>query len=129
MSNTVNALAQAAGLTLAESDERNADLDGTAIDLQAYEGVGLFSLNSGAGTGTAPKLAAKLQHCATSGGTYADVTGGGFADVEDAAVLEILKLNVANLKRYVKLIGTLTGTTPVFDYGAEFIGIKKAVSS
>lgn len=127
--NLLNALSQGVVLSVAESDERNADLDGTSIDVQDYEGVGAFILNSGAGTGTTPTLDCKLQDSADDS-SFADVTGATWTQVTDAAALvEVLKINVSNLRRYVKIVGTVGGSTPVFVYGAEFLGIKKAVSS
>lgn len=130
--NLLNALSEAYSLILANPVPRTSTLTGTAIDLQDYDGVGLFILNASAATaGTTPTLDCKLQHCDTSGGTYADITGATFTQVTGVAGtagVQIKKLNVANLKRYVKLIGTIAGTsTPTFDFAAEFVGIKKAI--
>lgn len=128
--NLNNALSQVNALTLAVSDERTSSLDGTSIDLQAYEGVAAFVLNAGkASAGTTPTLNAKLQHSADDS-TFADVTGGAFTEVTDAAnSLQVLKLNVSDLKRYVKLVGTIAGSGATFDFGAEVLAVKKAVSS
>jgi hypothetical protein len=43
--------------------------NGSAIDLQGYEGSAAFTLSSEA-MGASVTLAAKIQECATSGGTY-----------------------------------------------------------
>jgi len=129
MTNLMNALSQVVALILAPPIARTATLTGTAIDITDYEGVGLFVLNAALATaGTTPTLNCKLQHSDTSGGTYADVTGGAFTEVTDAAGngVQVLKLNVSDLKAHVKLIGTIAGANASFDFAAQFIGVKKA---
>lgn len=128
MTHLLNALAQAVGLVLAAAARRTSTLTGTGIDVLAYEGVALVVLNASAGTGTTPTLDVKLQH-SDDNSTYADVTGGAFTQVTDVAGtagVQVKKINVSDLKRYVRSIGTIAGTTPSFDFGVEFIGIKKA---
>ncbi len=127
----LNALAQAVGLSLAESDQRTSTLTGSAVDIQDYEGVALAVLNSGAASaGTTPTLDVKVQHSdTTTSGDFADVTGATFTQVTEVAGtagVQVLKLNVSNLKRYIRVIGTIGGTaTPTFDFGVDFIGFKK----
>jgi len=125
--NLLNALSQAYVLSLAEADERTTTLTGTGIDVLDYEGVCLAILNSGAASaGTTPTLNVKLQH-SDDDSTYADVTDGAFTEVTDAAaVVEALKFNVSDLKRYLRVIGTIAGSGATFDFGVEFVGIKKA---
>ena len=128
MTHLLNALAQAVGLVLAAAARRTSTLTGTGIDVLAYEGVALVVLNASAGTGTTPTLDVKLQH-SDDNSTYADVTGGAFTQVTDvagSAGVQVKKINVSDLKRYVRAIGTIAGTTPSFDFGVEFVGIKKA---
>jgi len=128
MTHLLNALAQAVGLVLAPAAQRTSTLTGTGIDVLDYEGVALAVLNASAGTGTTPTLDVKLQH-SDDDSTYADVTGGTFTQVTDAAEtagVQVLKVNVSELKRYVRVIGTIAGTTPSFEFGIEFVGIKKA---
>ena len=128
MTHLLNALAQAVGLVLAAAARRTSTLTGTGIDVLAYEGVALVVLNASAGTGTTPTLDVKLQH-SDDDSTYADVTGGAFTQVTDvagSAGVQVKKINVSDLKRYVRAIGTIAGTTPSFDFAVEFVGIKKA---
>ena len=128
MTHLLNALAQAVGLVLAAAAQRTSTLTGTGIDVLDYEGVTLAVLNASAGTGTTPTLDVKLQH-SDDDSTYADITGGAFAQVTDVAGtagVQVLKANVSDLKRYVRVIGTIAGTTPSFEFGVEFVGIKKA---
>ena len=128
MTHLLNALAQTVGLVLAAAARRTSTLTGTGIDVLDYEGVALAVLNASEGTGTTPTLDVKLQH-SDDDSTYADVTSGAFAQVTDVAGtagVQVLKVNVSDLKRYVRVIGTIAGTTPSFDFGVEFVGIKKA---
>ena len=128
MTHLLNALAQAAGVELAPAASRTSTLTGTGIDVLEYEGVALVLLNASAGTGTNPTLDVKLQH-SDDDSTYEDVTSGAFSQVTDAAEtagVKVMKLNVSDLKRYLRIVGTIAGTTPSFDFGVEFVGITKA---
>jgi hypothetical protein len=128
MTHLLNALAQATGVELASAASRTSTLTGTGIDVLEYEGVALVLLNASAGTGTSPTLDVKLQH-SDDDSTYEDVTNGTFSQVTDAAEtagVKVMKLNVSDLKRYLRVIGTIAGTTPSFDFGVEFVGITKA---
>jgi len=128
MTHLLNALAQATGVELAPAASRTSTLTGTGIDVLEYEGVALVLLNASAGTGTSPTLDVKLQH-SDDDSTYEDVTSGTFSQVTDAAEtagVKVMKLNVSDLKRYLRVVGTIAGTTPSFDFGVEFVGITKA---
>jgi len=128
MTHLLNALAQAAGVELAPAASRTSTLTGTGIDVLEYEGVALVLLNASAGTGTNPTLDVKLQH-SDDDSTYEDVTSGTFSQVTDAAEtagVRVMKLNVSDLKRYLRVVGTIAGTTPSFDFGVDFVGITKA---
>ena len=128
MTHLLNALAQATAAVLAPADRRTSTLTGTSIDVLEYEGVALVLLNASAGTGTSPTLDVKLQH-SDDDSTYEDVTSGAFSQVTDAAEtagVKVMKLNVSDLKRYLRVVGTIAGTTPSFDFGVEFVGITKA---
>jgi len=133
MSHLLNALAQANGASLAVADERTSTLTGTGIDVQDYEGIALIVLNSGAASaGTNPTLNVKLQESSDDGDAdaYADVSGATFTEVTGVAGtagVQVLKVNVSDLERYIRVIGTIGGTsTPTFDFSVEFIGFKKA---
>ena len=128
MTHLLNALAQATGVELAPAASRTSTLTGTGIDVLEYEGVALVLLNASAGTGTSPTLDVKLQH-SDDDSTYEDVNSGAFSQVTDAAEtagVKVMKLNVSDLKRYLRIVGTIAGTTPSFDFGVEFVGITKA---
>ncbi len=128
MTHLLNALAQATGSVLAPAAQRTATLTGTGIDVLEYEGVALVLLNASAGTGTSPTLDVKLQH-SDDDSTYEDVTSGAFSQVTDAAEtagVKVMKVNASDLKRYLRVVGTIAGTSPSFEFGVEFVGITKA---
>lgn len=128
MTHLLNALALATSAALAAAARRTSTLTGTAIDVLEYEGVALVLLNTAAGTGTTPTLDVKLQH-SDDNSTFSDVTSGAFSQITDVAGtagVKVMKVNVSDLKRYVRVLGTIAGTTPSFDFGVEFVGIKKA---
>jgi hypothetical protein len=131
MSNLLTALAHATPLLLAAPISRTATLTGTAQDVVDYEGAALIVLNAAAATaGTTPTLNLKLQHSATTtSGDFADVTSGAFTQVTDVAGtagVQALKLHVSDLKRYLRVIGTIAGSSAAFDFTVEFVGVKKA---
>ena len=84
---------------------------GSAIDLQGKEGSGAFILTAEAG-GSGITYAVKITECATSGGTYSDVTDGAFTTTgSNSALVEKIALNVSDLKRYIKVSTTVAGGT------------------
>lgn len=75
-----------------------------------------FRLNCTTVTGATGTLSVKLQHCATSGGTYQDLCT--FASLTTAAGSEIRS---EKPMRYVKYVATLSGTTPNFTFGIDVL--------
>lgn len=62
-------------------------------------------------TAAASTSACKLQE-ASDNSTFTDVTGGGFATVaaSNTAFIQWMDINLANRKRYLRLVHTVTGT-------------------
>lgn len=99
-----------------------------AIDLGVGADRVLLISNVGAFTGgTTPSVTAKLQHCATSGGTYADV--GDAAAAQSAA--GVATVEVGPVKRFVKVVQTVAGGPSGVLVGATIVasGLRKPVSS
>lgn len=119
-------ISQANVIELAPVAVRTSTLTGGAVDVSDYTGPLHIILQSSAATaGTTPTLNVKLTECATSGGTYTDVTGATFTEVTDGGDLtEMITVNVDNLLKYVKIVGTIAGTsTPTFGFGVCAIGV------
>lgn len=86
------------------------------VDLLPYRGdyEARLVLNAGATEGADNTLDCKLQHSADNGATdpWADA-GVAFAQVTHAsASLQVLTINPCDLKRYVRVVDTLGGTSP-----------------
>lgn len=113
------------GLNLVPVASVSATAVSSAIDLQAYEGEILLAVDVGAVSGTTPTLDFKLTECATSGGSYTDVAGGGGTQVTTVSGFQTISLNSDNLMQFVKLSYTLAGTTPVYLLSAKIYAAKK----
>lgn len=98
----------------------------TAIDLADYEGPIYFALSS-TQAGSGITHAVKLVHDDASGGSYSDITGGGFTAIPAAAVSnQVLgPFNSDELKRYAKLQNTVSGGTGEAVVSLAVIGTKK----
>ena len=70
-----------------------------ALDLLTYDGDVVLILDCSASGGSSPTLDIKVQDCATSGGSYADVSGAAFTQVTTSASLQTLALNKDECKR------------------------------
>ena len=96
-------------LSLLPNDVVTATGTGSAVDLVDYEGDIAVVLDAEAG-GAGITYAVKLTEADTSGGSYTDVTGGGFTTTTaNTASLQKLFVNVTNIKRFVKVSVTVAG--------------------
>jgi hypothetical protein len=82
------------------------------VDLLPYEGDVTFSIDHAA-AGSGVTLTAKIQHSdTTTAGDFVDVTGGAFtAAAANTAGFATLTLNSDPLRRYVRVLFTVTGGT------------------
>lgn len=80
---------------------------------------GCAILNVSAVSGTTPSITVKLQHSDDDGDTdaWADVTGGAFPAVDEVDG-EFIEFS-GTLKRYVRAVTTVTGTSPSFTYNVS----------
>ena len=97
----------------------------SAIDLKEFDGDVLLVLNCAAGTGSSPTLDIKVQDSDETGGTYGDLSGATFTQVTTSASVQTLEVNKDECKRFIKIVQTVGGSSPVFVYGISLIGAKK----
>jgi len=97
----------------------------SAIDLKEFDGDVLLVLNCAAGTGSSPTLDIKVQDSDETGGTYGDLSGATFTQVTTSASVQTLEVNKDECKRFIKIVQTVGGSSPVFVYGISLVGAKK----
>ncbi len=122
-------LSKLSHLAFAPTASRTTNLDGTAVDLQQYEGdiVVILDVENG-GTST---LDVKLQSSDTEGGSYSDITtvfsrGGveqasgavAFAQVSTSASKQYLVFPKGAAKRWVKAVSTTDTSTHTYSINA-----------
>jgi hypothetical protein len=112
-------------LNLLPSDVVTTTAAGSAVDLLDYEGDIAVSLDAEAG-GSGITYAVKLTEADTSGGSYTDVTGGGFTTSgANAAATEKISVNTNEMKRFIKANVTVAGGTGAGAISVIAVGSKK----
>ena len=121
-------------LAFAATAQRTANLDGTAVDMNDYEGdlVVILDVENG-GTST---LDVKIQSSDTQGGSYSDVTtvfslngteqasaAVAFAQVSTSASKQYLVFPKGAAKRWIKAVSTTSTSTHTYSINA--VGLKK----
>jgi len=101
-----------------------ATAESAAVDLRDYEGPITVIMHSTA-SGTGVTNALKLQECATSDGTFTNVSGGGFTTIANTASSQSVRVNSDSLMRYLKLDFVIAGGTGEGVVSASVIGKKK----
>lgn len=104
---------------------RTATGNGTGIDVQTMDGDLYLILDSAAGSGTTPTLDIKLQSSDTSGGTYTDITGATFTQVTATASQQSITISKDEVRRWIRVVYTISGTTPSFTFSVNAVGVKK----
>ena len=100
------------------------DTNGAGVDLQDYQGVLKVILNSGAGGGTTPTLDIKIQDSADNS-VFADVSGKVFTQVTGVASIQSLAIDTRAVRRYIRTVLTITGTSPTFGLAITAVGQKQ----
>ena len=115
--------------TLLACDARTASANGTGFDLEGSngaEGEAIIILASDAASaGSSPTLDVKLQE-SSDNSTFTDISGATFTQVTDAQALEKITINTNDVKRYLRAVGTIGGTSsPAFTYSVALVYGKK----
>jgi len=102
------------------------DGNGTGVDLNDYEGeIAIVSDVSAPVAGSSPTMDLKIQE-SSDNSTYTDVTGGAFTQVTSAAASEKISLNKNNLKRYIRLVKDIGGTSsPQYYVSVKAYALKR----
>ena len=117
----------APAISLHPTAARTSTGNGTAVDLQQYDGDLVVLLDSAAASaGTNPTLDIKLQASDTQGGTYADISGAAFTQVTSTASQQTLVISKSENPRWLRIVYTIGGTnSPSFTFSVNAVGVKK----
>lgn len=101
--------------------------NGSGIDLKGYIAA-MLTFNSAVGSGTAPTLDIKVQDSADNS-SFADVSGYTLTQVTGAAGngVQNLFIDPRLVRRYVRVVKTVGGTSPSFTCEADLIGLKQTI--
>lgn len=92
------------GLTLQETESKDAAFNGTGVDLKDYDGDIVVILTATA-AGSSKTAAFRLEE-SDDNTTFTAITGGGFTNVGNEFSKQTKVLNRDGLKRYVRLAMT-----------------------
>jgi len=107
------------------ADTYTASVNGSGVDLQGYQGKLKVMLNSGAGGGADHSLDVKLQESADNA-AWSDISGAAFTQVTNAgASLQSLAVDTRGVKRYIRAVATIAGTSPSFGFAVTAVGQKQ----
>jgi hypothetical protein len=98
---------------------------GSAVDLLAGDGRCFAIQQVGTVTGTTPALAGKLQESADGSTNWNDIAGATFTSVSTTDNVQAITFD--RTLRYVRYIGTVTGTSPSFPLAAIVSEQKKEI--
>lgn|SRR3990167_1624923 len=104
---------------------RTSTANGTGVDIRDYTGRIEVTLDVGAVSGTTPTLDIKIQESDTSGGTYTDIAGAAFTQVTASNVIASIGVDIDAVKRYIRAVATIAGTSPSFACGVNARGIPQ----
>ncbi|MGA2332308.1 MAG: hypothetical protein ABSG75_11165 [Syntrophales bacterium] len=113
-------------LELFRSDNRTATGNGSGVDTLGYEGKLKITLDIGTVTGTTPTLDVKIQDSADNS-TFADLSPAVAFAQQNAAGINHLGLDIRTVRRYVRAVATLGGTSPNFNFAVLAYGQKQTL--
>jgi len=108
----------------AVSAARTSTVTGTGFDVSGYIGNITFVQAIGTVSGTTPTLDGKIQDSADDS-SYTDVSGATFTQVTASTSLISVNVDTRSVRKYLRYVGTIAGTTPVFNSAVLAIGTKQ----
>ncbi len=111
-------------VALIAADNYTATVTGTGLDKTDYEGRAKVTLVIGTVAGDTPTLDVTLEH-SDDDSTYSTVYTWG--QVTAAGNPASTVVNADSLKKYVRAVATIAGTTPAFGVAVLWQGMKKSI--
>lgn len=103
--------------TLSAIAARTSTVTGSAVDVSKNAGSLVILQEVGTVSGTTPTLDGKIQDSDDGSTGWADVTGATFTQVTASDSYQKLVLDARQVKKFVRYVGTIAGTTPSFTMG------------
>jgi hypothetical protein len=108
-------------IALATAARISATGNGSAVDVSDYTGIAKFVLHASATEGASHTYNGKIQHSADGTTNWTD-TGIAFTQVTNAAAsLQAINFNVDGLKKHIRLVDTMAGSSPFVTRSATLI--------
>lgn len=114
--------------TLLKAQSVTATANGTGVDIQGYVGILVATaMISAATAGSSPTMDVKIQDSADNS-SFSDVTGYTFTQVTSTDSLQSLSIDTRAVRRYVRVVVTIGGTSsPAFPMAISLRGYKQVV--
>ncbi len=114
-------------LALHPTAARTTTTNGSGIDVRDYIGHGTVLLDAAAGTGTTPTNDVKIQDSADNS-AFADLSPTlAFAQLTTVASQQKIAINFDKVRRYIRMVATIAGTTPSYTFSVTALGRKQVV--
>lgn len=113
---------------LEANDVRVATLQGAAKDVKDFMHDLAVIQHSDATNGATVTLDGKIQDSDDGTTGWADVAGAVFAQVDNTAggSFQTIIIKADAVKRYIRYVGTIAGTSPSFAFGVATAGLKQS---
>ena len=98
----------------------------TGLDISGYAGGLVLIQNVGVVSGTSPTLDGKWQS-SPDDSTYTDISGATYTQVTATTSSQKVGFDVRAAAKYIRYVGTITGTSPSFTMGVQILGQKERV--
>lgn len=126
--NFITAAISTTGFILANPASNTSTLTGSAVDILDVDGPMLIVQQVGTVSGTTPTWDGKIQDSADGSTDWQDVTGATFTQVTASNKIHGIKLEASQVRRYIRYVGTIGGTsTPTFPVSVSAWGRKATV--
>ena len=97
----------------------------SAIDVSEYRGRIKLVQQVGTVSGSSPTLDGKVQDSADGSTDWQDVTDATFTQVTASDALESIGVEQRGVRKYIRYVGTVGGSSPTFDLAVLAVGTKQ----
>lgn len=117
-------MSKQAFVNLAVAARLSATTTSAAVDISDFTGLATLIMDSSATEGASHTSDVKITHCDTSGGTYIDADIAFDQVTNAAASFQTKTFSVDGLKKFVKVVTTLAGSSPFVTRSVTLAGNK-----